>query len=95
MGLEDRIRTTTKQLTGEAAPEIKQQFQNAFAGMFGTKHFSLIYHCDETSVNLDAPGNRTMRKGVDIVEIGTSRHDLDRVMISVLNSSLHCLAETR
>ena len=31
---------------------------------------------------LDAPGSRTVeRKGADIVEIGTSRHELNRIMI--------------
>jgi hypothetical protein len=82
-----RVRTTTKQVTGERAVEIKEKFQHLFAAMFATKHHSLIYNCDETSVYLDAPGNRTVeRTGAEIVEIGTTKHELDRVMVMLFIS---------
>ena len=82
-----RVRTTTKQVTGEAAVLVKEKFQQQFAGMFATKHHHLIYNCDETSVFLDAPGNRTVeRKGADIVEIGTTKHELDRIMVMLFIS---------
>ena len=49
-----RLRTTTKQVTGEEAQLTKEPFQAFFAAMFYTKHHCLIYNCDETSVYLDA-----------------------------------------
>ena len=82
-----RLRTITKQVTGEEAQLTKEPFQAFFAAMFYTKHPCLIYNCDESSVYLDAPRSRTVeRVGAEVVEIGTGGHELDRVMIMLFVS---------
>ena len=77
-----RKRTTTKQVTGVDAQRCKEAFGHLMAGMLAGKPHWCTFNCDETSINLDAPGNYTVeRLGAPVVEIGTSGHELDRVMV--------------
>jgi hypothetical protein len=79
-GLSLRLATTNKELSTPAMQTILFHWRNKFAELFRSTPGHLLYNMDETSVYLDAPATRTVERiGARLVEIGTTKHELDRV----------------
>jgi hypothetical protein len=87
-GLSLRLRTTGKEVTTAEmqakAADYRVQVQPIFTQYTDIK----IWNMDETSIYLDAPGNRTIDEiGAHTVEIGTTKHEKDRLTAVLCVSS--------
>jgi hypothetical protein len=79
-----RLRTTTKEINTPRMQLIAQQFRCKYAPLFASHPAVLIFNVDETPVFLDAPSNRTIdRIGAKTIEIGTTKHEKDRVSVVI------------
>src|ERR1700756_2724330 len=81
-GLAMRLRTTSKEINTHRMQITAHEFRKKYMSLFSSHPHSLIFNMDETGVYLDAPGNRTIdRIGAKTVEIGTTKHEKDRVTV--------------
>jgi len=90
MGLSVRLRTTGKEVNTAEMIKIAQTYQLEKQHIFNSSHDTniRIYNADETAVYLDAPGNTTIDEvGSHTVEIGTTKHEKDRVSVLLCVSS--------
>jgi hypothetical protein len=77
-----RLATTNKELSTVAMRTVLFHWRNKFAELFRSTPGDLLYNMDETSVYLDAPAARTVERiAARCVEIGTTKHELDRVAV--------------
>jgi DDE superfamily endonuclease len=87
-GLRMRLRTTDKEVSTERIQTIAREYRNKHAALFATHSHALLFNMDETPIYLDAPGNRTVdRVGAKTVEIGTTKHEKDRVTMVICVSA--------
>ena len=89
MGLALRLRTTSKEVNTEAMQTIAQDYRLSIEHIFKNYgNIIKIYNADELAVYLDAPGNTTIDEvGAHTVEIGTTKHEKDRVSVLLCVSS--------
>ena len=84
-GLRMRLRITDKEVSTDRMQTIAREYRNKHAALFATHSHALLFNMDETPIYLDAPGNRTVdRVGAKTVEIGTTKHEKDRVSSTVV-----------
>jgi hypothetical protein len=77
-----RVSTTNKELSTLPMLTIRFNYRSMFAELFFLTPGHLLYNMDETSVYLDMPAGRTVeRTGARSVEIGTTKHERDRVAV--------------
>ena len=77
-----RVSTTNKELSTLPMLTIRFNYRSMFAELFFLTPGHLLFNMDETSVYLDMPAGRTVeRTGARSVEIGTTKHERDRVAV--------------